>query len=105
MKIERKQLREIEYLFNQSAKGLHLLFEDNKKLTHILSAPTKEKSFFDTKNMPKIQEIFTGLISKKSLREKQDYLNQLDSENFEILVRVYFHIVDNTILTQKKVIH
>ena len=105
MKIERKQLKEIEFLFNQSTKGLHLLFEDKKKLAHILSIPTKEKSFFDSKNMNKIQEVFTGLVSKKSLREKQNYLNSLTSENFEILVRTYFHIVDNTILTKNKTIH
>lgn len=105
MKIERKQLKEIEFLFNQSTKGIHLLFEDNKKLAHILSVPTKEKSFFDSKNMHKIQEVFTGLISKKSLKEKQIYLSSLNSENFEILVRTYFHIVDNTILTQNKTIH
>ena len=105
MKIERKQLKDIEFLFNQSTKGIHLLFEDNRKLAHILSVPTKEKSFFDSKNMHKIQEVFTGLISKKSLKEKQFYLNNLNSENFEILVRTYFHIVDNTILTQNKNIH
>ena len=105
MKIERKQLKEIEYLFNQSTKGVHLLFEDNRKLAHILSTPTKEKVFFDSKNMDKIQQVFTGLISRKSLKEKQDYLNNLSSENFEILVRTYFHIVDNTILTQNRTIH
>ena len=105
MKIERKQLKEIEFLFNQSTKGIHLLFEDNKKLSHILSTPTKEKTFFDSKNMQKIQEVFTGLISRKSFKEKQNYLNDLDSEHFEILVRTYFHIVDNTILTQNKIIH
>ena len=105
MKIERKQLKEIEFLFNQSINGIHLLFDDNKKLAHILSTPTKEKSFFDSKNIQKIQEVFTGLISKKSLKEKQSYLNNLNSENFEILVRTYFHIVDNTILTQSKTIH
>ena len=105
MKIERKQLKEIEFLFNQSIKGVHLLFDDNQKLAHILSTPTKEKSFFDSKNMQKIQNVFTGLISRKSLKEKQNYLNNLTSENFEILVRTYFHIVDNTILTQNKTIH
>ena len=105
MKIERKQLKEIEFLFNQSINGLHLLFDDNKKLAHILKTPTKEKSFFESRNMQKIQEIFTGLVSKKSLKEKQAYLTNLSAEHFEILVRTYFHIVDSTILTKKKVIH
>ena len=105
MKIERKQLREIEFLFKQSVQGLHLLFDDNKKLIDILSQPTQEKKFFDSKNMYKIQEIFTGLLSKKSFREKQNYLNTLTSEKFEILVRTYFHILDNTLSNQNKTIH
>ena len=105
MKIERKQLQEIEFLFKQSIQGLHLLFDDTKRLTDILSTPTREKSFFDSKNMSQIQEVFTGLISKKSFREKQNYLNTLTSKKFEILVRTYFHILDNTILTQNKTLH
>lgn len=105
MKIERKQLKEIEFLFKQSIQGLHLLFDDNKKLISILSKPTHEKTFFDSKNMNKIQELFTKLISKKSFKEKQNYLNALNSEHFEILVRTYFHILDNTISHQNQTIH
>ncbi len=105
MKIEKRQLKEIEFLFHQSTKGIHWLFEDNKKLAHILRHPTQEKSFFDSKNMQKIQKVFTELVSKKSIKAKQNYLSMLDSENFEILVRTYFHIVDNTILNKDKTIH
>ena len=105
MKIERKRLKEIEFLFKQSVKGLHLLFDDNQKLIDILSKPTQEKTFFDSKNMCKIQEVFTGLISKKGFKEKQNYLNTLNSESFEILVRTYFHILDNTISNQNNMIH
>ena len=105
MKIERKQLKEIEFLFKQSVQGLHLLFDDNKKLTNILSKPTQEKSFFDSKNMRKIQEVFTGLVTKKSFKEKRNYLDNLNSESFEILVRTYFHILDNTISSQNNTVH
>lgn len=105
MKIQNKQLKEIEYLFNQSTKGFHLLFDDNKKLTSILKTPTAEKHFFSSDNIKKIQSVFTGLIAKKSFQDKKNYLSQLNEENFEILVRTYFHIVDNTILTTNKVVH
>ena len=105
MKIEKKELREIEFLFAQSTKGLHLLFDDHKKLTDILSTPTKEKLFFKSGNIEKIKELFSALVSKKGFQEKQSFLNNLNAEQFEILVRAYFHIVDNTILTQKKMIH
>ena len=105
MKIEKKQLKDIEFLFDQSAKGLHLLFDDQQKLANILRKPTQNKTFFNTKNMKRIQIIFTGLISKKTFEDKKVYLNNLNSDNFEILVRTYFHIVDNTILSTAKTIH
>ncbi|MCY4321220.1 MAG: hypothetical protein OXC37_02275 [Bdellovibrionaceae bacterium] len=105
MKIERKQLKEIEFIFKQSIQGFHLLFDDNKKLSRILSKPTQEKTFFDSKKMDKIQEIFTNLISKKSIKEKQNYLNNLTAENFEILVRTYFHILDNTLSIKNQTVH
>ena len=105
MKIERKQLREIEFIFRQSAQGVHLLFDDRKKLIHILSRPVQEKSFFDDKNMEKLQEVFTGLLTQKGLRDKQVYLESLSAKHFEIFARAYFHIVENSILTQDKLIH
>ena len=105
MKIERKQLKEIEFIFRQSAQGVHLLFDDREKLVHILSRPVQEKIFFDSKNMEKLQEVFTRLISEKSLKDKQVYLKSLSAEYFEIFARAYFHIVENSILTQDKLIH
>jgi len=105
MKLAREQVEEIEFIFQQSVQGVHLLFDDKKKLTDILSQPTIEKTFFESKNMSKIQELFSCLVSKKSLREKQNYLSTLDSTNFEILVRTYFHILENTVLNENKTIH
>ena len=105
MKIEKKQLKEIEFLFNQSAKGLHLLFDDKTRLTDILREPTQEQHFFNSENMKRIQILFTDLISKKTFQDKKEYLKQLNSENFEILVRTYFHIVDNTLLTGTRNLH
>ena len=104
MKIQRKQLREIEFLFHQSTKGVHLLFPDNKKLACILKNPIKEKIFFSSQNMNTIQEVFTGLVLQKGIKQKQRYLNHLAPEKFEILVKAYFHILDNT-LSSKKMIH
>lgn len=105
MKIEKNQIKEIEFLFSQSAKGLHLLFDDTKKITDILKIPTKEKQFFSSSNMKKVEALFTGLVAEKSFAGKKQYLNNLNQESFEIVVRTYFHIVDNTILTAHKTIH
>ena len=105
MKIEKNQLKEIEFLFSQSANGLHLLFDDTKKLTDILKTPTREKQFFSSSNMKRIESLFTGLVAEKSFADKKKYLSNLNEESFEIIVRTYFHIVDNTVLTVHKTIH
>ena len=105
MKLEREQVKEIEFIFKQSVQGIHLLFDDTKKLTDILSQPTIEKTFFESENMSKIQELFYHLISKKSLKEKQNYLSSLNPKNFEILVRTYFHILENTVLNENRTVH
>lgn len=105
MKIEKSQLKEIEFLFSQSAKGTHLLFDDTKKITDILKTPTMEKQFFSSSNMKRIETLFTGLVAEKSFAGKKKYLKSLNRESFEIVVRTYFHIVDNTILTVQKSIH
>ena len=75
MKIEKKQLkkqlREIEFLFSQSAKGLHHLFDDKARIANILSAPAREKNFFNSRNMKKIQNILQSLCREKPFRTKK----------------------------------
>ena len=105
MKIEKTHIKEIEFLFAQSANGMHLLFDDTNKIKNILKTPTEEKRFFSSSNMKRIESLFTGLVAEKSFAGKKRYLSRLNSESFEIVVRTYFHIVDNTILTVHKTVH
>lgn len=104
MPIEEKSLESIEYLLAQSAQGVHLLF-DNPSIAKVLSQPTEQIDFFNFDNITKIQDLFSKLIDKKSLVEKQIFLEKLDRESFEILLRTYFHIVENTILASSDFKH
>lgn len=104
IEIKERDLHEIEFFLNQSTRGHHLLF-DRKKVVDILKTPTEKIDFFKKNSLCRIQNLLTGLISKKSLEEKRNYLKSLDSEAFEILLRTYFHIVDNAILASTKTVH
>ena len=97
MNIEEQHLEEIEVLLNQSLKGIHHLF-DNDQIAHILSKPTEELDFFTFENMDRVQELFSQLVGFKTIYDKQAFLQNLDAESFEILLRTYFHIVENTLL-------
>ena len=104
LEIKQTELNEIELLLNQSVKGYHFLF-DHKKVAQILKTPTENMDFFSKENIQRIQELLTGLLSKKSFHQKQTYLNSLDHQNFELLVRTYFHIVDSTVMASLKNTH
>ena len=104
IEIKERDLHEIEFFLNQSTLGHHLLFE-RKQVADILKTPTEKLDFFKKNSLHRIQSLLTGLISKKSLKEKKHYLRSLDSEAFEILLRTYFHIVDNAVLAATQSIH
>ena len=97
LEIKQSDINKMELFLNQSAKGCHFLF-DHKKVAQILKTPTEESQFFNKDNMGRIQELLVGLLSQKSFRQKQDYLNSLNHQSFELLVRTYFHIVDSTVM-------
>ena len=95
--IDETNLDAIELLLSMSLRGIHHLF-DHQDIAQILSKPTEEIDFFNFKNMDKVQELFLELIQKETLEEKKEFLSNLDRENYEIVLRAYFHIVENTAL-------
>jgi len=104
IEIKERDLNEIEFFLNQSTRGHHLLF-DRKKVVDILKTPTEKIDFFKKNNIYKIQNLLTELIAKKTLQEKIKYLNSLDNKAFEIILRTYFHIVDNAVLASTQTVH
>jgi hypothetical protein len=93
---QEKSLERMEALLKQSAMGIHILF-DNNSIAKVMSQGKDDKDFFDFNKMKRVQDVMTELIAKKSYYEKVSFLKELDDEAFEMLVRTYFHIVDNTV--------
>ena len=104
LEIKKTDLNQIELLLNQSTKGYHCLF-DHKKIAQILKTPTENLDFFTKVNIQLVQELLSSLLSKKSFQQKQSYLNSLNHQKFELLVRTYFHIVDSTVMASLKTPH
>lgn len=98
LKISDSHLDQIEHLLAQSMNGIHLLF-DNQTIARILKVPTEHLDLFHMKNLDKIQELFTEFIKRETLQEKHLYLQSLDPQSFEMLLRTYFHIVDNSLFS------
>jgi hypothetical protein len=103
-KIEEKNLQQMEALLHHSARGVHILF-DNKTIAGVLKKPSEANVFLDSEKLKKVQDILISLISKKSYTEKMDFLKDLDSSSLDMLVRTYFHIVENTIRSKSHQLH
>ncbi len=95
-KIQEKSLERMEALLKQSALGIHILF-DNNSIAKVMGQGKDDKDFFDFNKMKRVQDVMTELIAKKSYYEKMSFLKDLDDEAYEMLVRTYFHIVENTV--------
>lgn len=95
---------QIEYLLHQSAQGIHFMFE-RAEIIRILQEPTDSQQFFTFDNLGKVQDMLTKFIERPTIVEKQSYLERLSRQDYELLIRAYFHLVENTILTKSKVRH
>ena len=94
--IEEKSLERMEALLSFSAMGVHILFE-NHSIAKALKEVKDDNDFYDFDKMKCVQDVMTALIAKNTYIEKIDYLKSLDSEAYKMLVRAYFHIVENTV--------
>ncbi len=103
-KLDVDDVGQIEYLLYQSTQGLHFMF-DHADIARILSVPEDASKFFTEENMKRVQELLTGLLDAKSLDAKRSYLDRLPVEQYELLVRAYFHLVENTILAHSNIRH
>lgn len=102
--VEEKSLERMEALLRHAASGIHILF-DNDAIAKVLARVKDDKDFFDFDKMKRVQDCMTALVAKDSYYEKMAYLRELDQESYEMLIRTYFHIVENTIRASHEMIH
>ncbi len=95
---ELMQTAQIEYLIHQSTLGVHFMFS-KRDVARVMMIPTDEREFFTLKNMERVQKLLTGFLEKPTLLAKERYLNSLGALEKDLMIRAYFHLVENTILS------
>jgi hypothetical protein len=88
------QLKQVEYLIQQSIQGNHVLFtqDDLKRVFR----PEKSRILSEEESY-EVEHHIERLILIPSLVEKRIYLEKLDTETFEKVLRTYFNIVENNL--------
>lgn len=101
---ELMQTAQIEYLIHQSTLGLHFLFS-KKDVARVMMVPTDESEFFTLKNMDRVQRLLTNFLEKPTLLAKERYLKSLGAMERDVMIRAYFHLVENTIRSNSSFKH
>jgi hypothetical protein len=104
MQISESHLDQIEHILAQSMNGIHLLF-DNRTIAQVLKTPTEDDQLFAFQNLDRIQDLFSQLVQQEHFEDKVDFLENLDDEGFELVLRTYFHIVENSLFASTDVRH
>lgn len=94
----------MEALLAQATKGIHILF-DNHALAEVLKDTEGEKDFYSFDNVKKVQNTLVELMAKKNYIDKVSFIESLDSDNYKLLIRAYFHIVENAARNQQFLKH
>lgn len=102
--LEPHQLELFEDLLAQSAKGIHLIF-DNPTIADALSKPLQEDDYFTTENMSLAQSLLTSFLERSNFYQKQMFLDSLTLEEKELLIRTYFHLVESTVQQSSEFTH
>lgn len=101
---ELMQTAQIEYLIHQSTLGFHFLFT-RKEVARVMMVPTDEREFFTLKNMERVQRLLTCFLERPTLLAKERYLKTLGALERDLMIRAYFHLVENTILSNTSFKH
>lgn len=95
---------QIEYLIHQSTLGVHFLF-DKKDVARVMMTPTNEKDFFTLRNMERVQSLLSRFLEKPTIMDKERFLRALNVRERDVLIRAYFHLVENAIQSNFELKH
>lgn len=99
-----ERFEEIECILVQSTKGIHLLF-DKDTLRSKLQDAKKVEHYLTKENIQKVQGIIIEMIQQPTLEKKKYYLSTLEEDSYDLFVRTYFNIVENTVLEHTTCFH
>jgi hypothetical protein len=100
--VSESQLNQIEYLIGQSIQGNHVLF-DVDSVRRIFRNQGHEVDA--TSESYAVEHHIERMIEQPTLEQKRAYLEGLDSETFDLVVRTYFNIVENNLYENKGITH
>ncbi len=98
VRIDNSQIDEIQYIIRQSMNGLHVLF-DNDTIRKYLRDKDNEDDIFDEASSKRTESLLERFMSTPTITAKKLFFKDLSEDEKSLLVRTYFNIVENNVLS------
>lgn len=100
IRINVAQMQEIQYIIQQSMNGFHVLF-DNETIKKFCRDTGTDTDIFDENKARATERLLEMFMSTPTINGRRSFFDNLNEEEKSLLVRTYFHIVENNILNKK----
>lgn len=99
----KEKLNQIEYLLQQSTQGIHFVF-GNQEIARVLQFD-ESVDFEADHDAQEVQKLVANFLDRPSLAEKQSFLERLSEDEYKVLLKAYFQLVEKTILSRSRLRH
>jgi len=104
--VNEAQLNQVQYLIEQSLKGHHVLFDvEDVKRAFFSDEFIPSETCFDEEQAYSVEHHIERLLEQPSLAEKRAYLGSLDTTTYELVLKTYFNIIENSLYEKKESFH
>lgn len=97
--IDSSQVKEIDYLIEQSIKGNHLIFDNDTIKRYCYK---KEDDFYSETDFKDSERLLEHFMATPSIRGKKEFFNALSTKQKTKLINIYFSLVSNNIVNIQK---
>lgn len=104
IQVSEEQIRQIEYLIEQSIMGNHVLF-DVARIREVFVGRGGRPDETSPTQAQAIENHIEKMIGLPTLIQKRAYLERLDNRTYRMIVRTYFNIVENNLYDHGEAAH
>jgi len=98
------EMMPLEYVIHLGAHGSHVLF-DNERIKEAFNKREEVLTDLGASMVTEVREAINEVISIPDFEGKKDYISSLNPELQDVLIHLYFQMVEKTLLLNTKQLH
>lgn len=93
-----------EYLIEQGLKGNHVLF-DVDDIKQAMGGETKDLTDIAPGQAKEVNRAIQEIVAMQGLEEKKDFIKDLPREIQDVIIHLYFQMIDRTMQISRSTMH